>query len=135
MTCRIVSLYRRWPSLTAVCVAAAAVAGIQLMAMPGTSLAASGTAAISPTGELDCNGYSPVQAPVKPGGAICAEVHAHGQLYDNGWYIGHDEPTIQFYSRHPGSSTSITWVQTLPRDPRRLPTVNGPGRTSRTSSN
>jgi hypothetical protein len=60
---------------------------------------------------------------------ICAEVHGvgeYGQLYDNGHYIGHDEPTVQFYSSQPGSSTNVTWVQTLPRDPRALPTVRGP---------
>lgn len=49
-----------------------------------------------PAGELDCNGYSPIQHPVKPVGTLCAEVHsAGGQLYDNGYYIGHDEPTIR----------------------------------------
>ncbi len=70
-----------------------------------------------------------MQRPVKPGGTICAEVHGgseYGHLYDNGHYIGHDEPTMQFYSRRPGSSTDVTWVQTLPRDPRRPPTVRGP---------
>jgi hypothetical protein len=108
-------------------VAVTVLVAIQLLAAPGTSFAAArGPAAVSSTGEMDCNGYSPLQAPVKPGGTICAEVHANGQLFDNGWYIGHDEPTIQFYSHHPGSSTDVTWVQTLPRDPHRLPTVNGP---------
>ena len=34
---------------------------------------------------------------------------------------------MQFYSNQPGSSSDITWVQTLPRDPSKLPTVNGPG--------
>jgi hypothetical protein len=124
---------RSW-SLAATGIATAALAAVLLLATPGTGLAAGlGPAAasgIQPFGELDCNGYSPVQRPVKPGGTLCAEVHGaspSGQLYDNGWYIGHDEPTIQFYSRHPGSSTSVTWVQTLPRDPSALPTVNRQG--------
>ena len=80
-------------------------------------------------GELDCNGYSPVQRPVKPGGTICAEVHLAtdgGRFEDNGYYVGHDEPTVQFYSNQPGSSTNLSYVQTLPRDPRALPTVKGP---------
>ena len=120
-------------SLTAISMASATLAAILLLATPGTGFAAaSGPVAastIQPVGELDCNGYSPVQRPVKPGGTLCAEVHGApgGQLEDNGWYIGHDEPTIQFYSQRPGSSTNITWAQTLPRDPRKLPTVNGPG--------
>jgi hypothetical protein len=118
--------------LPAIGIAAAALAAVQLMAVPGASLAATPAPAaasgIKPTGELDCNGYSPVQHAVKPGGTICAEVHANGQLKDNGWYIGHDEPTIQFYSKQPGSSTNINWVQTLPRDPSAAPTVLGPGK-------
>ncbi len=126
---------RRRP-LFGISLAAAALAGIQLVAAP-----ASGQAATSPgpatashiraIGNLDCNGYSPVQRPVKPGGMICAEVHGigeYGHLEDNGHYIGHDEPTVQFYSNRPGSSSNVTWVQTLPRDPKKLPTVNGPGK-------
>jgi hypothetical protein len=134
MTRRIGSLRRSIKSLPAICIAAAALAAVQLMAMPGTSLAATPAPAsasasgIKPAGELDCNGYSPVQHAVKLGGTICAEVHANGQLKDNGWYIGHDEPTMQFYSKQPGSSTNITWVQTLPRDPAAAPTVLGPGK-------
>lgn len=83
------------------------------------------------TGDLDCNGYSKVQRPVKPGGLLCAEVHggsSDGHLYDNGHYIGHDEPTLQFYSNQPGSSTDVAWTQTLPREPFARPTVRGPGK-------
>ncbi len=120
--------------------AVAALAAAQFLAAPGASLAAArpmaplpqtAASSVAPAGELDCNGHSPVQRPVKPGGAICAEVHGggwQGHLADNGYYIGHDEPTIQFYSRRAGSATAVTWVQTLPRDPRPLPTVRGPGR-------
>jgi hypothetical protein len=123
---------RSWPFFT-VSLAAAALAAVQLIA-PGASLAAAGGSAaalnVHPVGNLDCNGYSPIQRPVKPGGIICAEVHGaggeSGQLEDNGHYIGHDEPTVQFYSNQPGSSTNVTYVQTLPRDPRQRPTVHGP---------
>jgi hypothetical protein len=109
-------------------------AAAQLIAAPGAGLAAprpaaAHTAHIAPVGWLDCNGHSPVQRPVKPGGIICAEVHGgseNGHLEDNGYYIGHDEPTMQFYSRRPGSSTRVTWIQTLPRDPGAPPTVRGP---------
>jgi hypothetical protein len=121
MTRRIGSLCRRQLSRSAIGIAVAALAALQLMAMPGTGRAATHapavTAGIQPTGEL--------------GGTICAEVHGgspDGQLYDNGWYIGHDEPTVQFYSNQPGSSTNLTWAQTLPRDPFALPTVRGPGK-------
>ena len=130
------SRYPRRRMVLGVSLAAAALAGLQLAAVPASGQAATspGPAAASPirpVGNLDCNGFSPAQRPVKPGGMICAEVHGvgeHGHLEDNGHYIGHDEPTVQFYSNHPGSSSDITWVQTLPRDPGKLPTVHGPGR-------
>jgi hypothetical protein len=133
MTRRTGSRYRRpWSFFTA-SLAVALLAGGQLMAGPGTSQAAArglgATSGIRPVGDLDCNGHSPVQRPVKPGGIICAEVHGlseYQRFLDNGHYIGHDEPTVQFYSRQPGSSTNVTYVQTLPRDPAALPTVHGP---------
>jgi hypothetical protein len=122
---------RRFWSLLALGVAVAALAAVQLTAAPGAAAARGPVAGsgIQPVGNLDCNGYSPIQRPVKPGGIICAEVHLggpYGHLEDNGYYIGHDEPTMQFYSDRPGSSNNLTWVQTLPRDPRKLPTVHGP---------
>jgi hypothetical protein len=94
-------------------------------AHPGTSAAYQG----STFGNLDCNGHSLIQHPIKIGGYICAEVHGgthNGHLEDNGYYIGHDEPLVQFYSNKPGSSTNLSYVQTLPRDPKALPTVHGP---------
>ena len=102
-------------------------------ARTGTSAAhkASGTSSYqgSAFGNLDCNGHSPIQHPIKIGGYICAEVHGgthNGHLADNGYYIGHDEPLVQFYSNKPGSSSNLSYVQTLPRDPKALPTVHGP---------
>ena len=99
----------------------------------GTSAAhkAAGTSSYqgSAFGNLDCNGHSPIQHPIKIGGYICAEVHGgthNGHLADNGYYIGHDEPLVQFYSNKPGSSSNLSYVQTLPRDPKALPTVHGP---------
>ena len=132
MTRKVSSRHLRSRPLLAVGLASAALVGISLVAAPGSVLAASGGAAAShirPVGELDCNGYSPVQRPVKPGGAICAEVHlapGGNRFEDNGYYVGHDEPTVQFYSNQPGSSTNLSYLQTLPRDPRALPTVKGP---------
>src|SRR6516225_2435660 len=120
---------------------AVVVAAAVALALPSAGLAASHTAArpgtasgasavhFPKTGMLDCNGHSPIQQPLKIGGYICAEVHGgtdNGHLEDNGYYIGHDEPLVQFYSNKPGSSTNLSYVQTLPRDPKALPTVHGP---------
>jgi hypothetical protein len=119
----------------------AASVAVTALAVPSASLAASHTraAAARPAsgtsykprgfGDLDCNGHSPIQHPIKIGDYSCAEVHGgphNGHLEDNGFYIGHDEPTVQFYSNKPGSSNNVSYVQTLPRDPSALPTVHGP---------
>lgn len=55
-------------------------------------------------GGLDCNGFSRISKNVKPYMA-CTDLHGAkgGRFYDNGWYIGHDEPTIQFFSNTPES--------------------------------
>jgi hypothetical protein len=50
-----------------------------------------------------------------------------GRFYDNGVYIGHDEPDMGFYSSRSGSGNNVTWSETLPRDPAAPPTVNSPG--------
>jgi hypothetical protein len=132
MTRTIGSLSPRSWSLSAASLAVAALTAVAL-ATPSAGLASVRAHAAGyrhrSVGNLDCNGHSPIQRPLKVGGYICAEVHGigrNGHLNDNGYYIGHDEPTLQFYSNRPGSSTNVTWVQTLPRDPRALPTVHGP---------
>ena len=112
----------------ALAVPSAGLAATESAARPGPSSGAS-AAHFPKAGMLDCNGHSLIQQPLKIGGYICAEVHGgtdNGHLEDNGYYIGHDEPTVQFYSNKPGSSNNIRYVQTLPRDPSVKPTVHGP---------
>jgi hypothetical protein len=87
-------------------------------------------------GALDCNGYSPIQQSVKPTGA-CTDIRGFanehnanlddGRFYDNGHYIGHDEPDLTFLSNRPGSGNDVTWTETLPRDPIAVPTGTNPG--------
>src|SRR5215469_14158403 len=58
----------------------------------------------APTGELDCNGFSPVQKEVRAN--LCTDIRGFagynnsntwgGKFYDNGHYIGHDEPDTTF---------------------------------------
>jgi len=76
-------------------------------------------------GGLDCNGWSPISHNVK-GPMVCADPHGpnHTRFYDNGWYIGHDEPSAQFYSSRPGSGNHMLWRFNLPkRDP--IPNQSG----------
>jgi hypothetical protein len=44
-------------------------------------------------------------------------------------YIGHDEPSLLFYSNKPGAGNNITWNLTLPKDPPTRPKQNGSGGT------
>ena len=50
-----------------------------------------------------------------------------GKFYDNGVYIGHDEPDTTFLSNAPGSGNNVNWTETLGRDPSALPTDVNPG--------
>ncbi len=81
-------------------------------------------------GELDCNGYSPIQQSVRRTMA-CTDPHGSartgGRFYDNGWYIGHDEPDLRFLSGLPGSGNDVTWTERLGTDPAQAPTVSSPG--------
>ncbi len=87
-------------------------------------------------GELDCNGMSLVQHSVRPT-MLCTDIRGFanldnantwgGKFYDNGRYIGHDEPDMTFLSNAPGSGNDVTWTETLGRDPAAHPTVAQPG--------
>lgn len=73
------------------------------------------------TGNLDCNGYSKIQKSLKTYN-ICTDFKGYdgGRGYDNGHYVGHDEPTVQFTSNVGGSGNNTQWDITLPKD-RALP--------------
>jgi hypothetical protein len=79
-------------------------------------------------GELDCNGFSPIQRSVKPT-MLCADpsLSRTVRLEDHEHYIGHDEPSVRFLSNRPGSGSNVTWAETLGRDPSALPSVQDPG--------
>jgi hypothetical protein len=119
----------------------AALAG--LLVGVALAVAFSGSAAAASTssskhaalGALDCNGFSTVQQSIKPTG-VCTDIRGFaketantedGRFYDNGHYIGHDEPDLTFLSNRPGSGNDVTWTETLPHDPAAAPTVGTPG--------
>ena len=56
---------------------------------------------------------------------LCTDTYTH-KSYD-GKYVGHDEPSILFYSKHPGAGNSSVYLLTLPKDPPTLPTQDGRG--------
>src|SRR5215470_14313460 len=96
----------------------------------GSPLAHAGMRGVAPHrfGEIDCNGLSPIQRPVRVT-LPCADPVGHGgyRFTDNGHYIGHDEPDIRFISTQPGSGDNVTWTERLGSDPSALPTVSHPG--------
>jgi hypothetical protein len=103
-----------------------------LRAAPGVHAAAAAGQSVKPnkTGELDCNGYSPIQKSVRRT-MLCSDLHGGiktgGRFYDNGWYIGHDEPDLRFLSTATGSGSNATWTERLGLDPAAAPTVTSPG--------
>jgi hypothetical protein len=65
-----------------------------------------------------------------PAKLACTDIRGfeHGErFYDNGHYIGHDEPSIRLLSSRPGSGGNVTFTERLPRDPKAKPTVSHPG--------
>jgi hypothetical protein len=97
--------------------------------------AAAETTSSSHFGELDCNGNSPLQQSVKLT-MFCTDIRGFaaanantwdGRFYDNGVYIGHDEPDMTFLSSEPGSGNNVSWLETLPQDPAHAPTDAHPG--------
>ncbi len=58
--------------------------------------------------------------------STCAD---NGINYD-GKYVGHDEPSLEFKSGIPGSGNDMTYVMTLPKDPKKQPNASGAGGTT-----
>lgn len=56
---------------------------------------------------------------------FCRELNLHTEYA--GKYIGHDEPSINFYSNVPGSGNSAVYLLTLPLDPPTPPVQDGGG--------
>ena len=59
--------------------------------------------------------------------AFCTETFDGTDYQGN--YVGHDEPSLLFYSATKGSGNSNIYFITLPRDPKTLPTQDGTGGT------
>jgi hypothetical protein len=103
---------------------------------PATMVAAASSYTPAARGSLDCNGFSPVQQPLRA--SECTDIRGDlgvdnantwgGKFYDNGHYIGHDEPDTTFQSKAPGSGGNVTWTVTLGKDPHAAPGDAKPGK-------
>jgi hypothetical protein len=110
------------------------IAAMFAIVLPGAASAAGGS--VPARGALDCNGDSLIQQALHAPTA-CADIRGFnnvsnantwdGRFYDNGKYIGHDEPDMTFLSDKSGSGNDVTWTEVLPRDPSAAPTVAHPG--------
>ena len=73
---------------------------------------------------------SPPNAPLyqcdEQTGILCAEARDNP---GDGYYVGHDEPSLLFYSNQPGSGFNQIYRLRLPRDPPRVPRQDGSGGT------
>jgi hypothetical protein len=58
--------------------------------------------------------------------SVCADPSAPV----NGYYVGHDEPSVEFKSDVPGSGNHMTYTMTLPTDPTTQPNASGAGSTT-----
>ncbi len=83
----------------------------------GLSLPVASASTFPKSGGLDCNGFSTVQAPVDLNLQCRQPLGPNGVYADNGYYVGHDEPTVDFYSNVPGSGNNMTYKFVLPQDP------------------
>jgi hypothetical protein len=80
-----------------------------------TSSAHAAKTAASPHATISCASGSP----------LCTEVADSEQVFGEGHYVGHDEPSTLFYSNQPGSGNQMRYELTLPRDPSPTPLSNG----------
>jgi hypothetical protein len=81
--------------------------------LAGGSLAAAATAQAQ-------NGGSPQAMNARScAGAhiMCAEVYDSDHVFGAGTYVGHDEPSLLFYSKQPGSGNQMQYHVTIPKDP------------------
>jgi hypothetical protein len=60
------------------------------------------------------------------GRSTCVDLWRHAP----GQYVGHDEPSVLFKSKVPGSGNNMTYTMTLPRDPKVQPNATGKGGTT-----
>jgi hypothetical protein len=54
---------------------------------------------------------------------LCVEVANPRSVFGSNKYVGHDEPSLLFYSNQPGSGNQMQYTMTLPKEPPATPAV------------
>jgi hypothetical protein len=133
---------RRWRLLLVPAMGIAVICQLSLTGSAGASTAATlaasaankaagsqGTVVPNKENELDCNGWSKEYRTVRHmAGMDCVDpISLAGgkanRFDDNGWYVGHDEPSVKFISSTPGSGNTMSYDMRIPVDPHAAPTV------------
>jgi hypothetical protein len=81
------------------------------LARPALVQPASASPSLNDAAGLDCNGWSSAPSDAVMVNHTCADPLNH---LDNGWYVGHDEPSLQFFSSVSGSANNLQYSFTLP---------------------
>jgi hypothetical protein len=127
---------RRWLALLAA-VGLFLAMGVLAEVAPSSSGASSPSSAgthwtpANKTSEVDCNGWSSKYSPVKASmRSLCTDpIQIKGgkaaRFIDNGWYVGHDEPSVKFISNTPGTGNTMTYYMEIPVDPTKAPAPSG----------
>ncbi len=56
-------------------------------------------------------------------GRLCTEVDNYDTIFGDNHYVGHDEPSVLFYSHTPGSGANMQYTGMLPKDPPPQPII------------
>jgi hypothetical protein len=95
-------------------------------ASPSAAVAAAAPAAIAPAGHSVTSTTARNLPRCSSSTMLCTEVYDSESVFGAGNYVGHDEPSVLFYSNHPGAGNHDRWTLTIPKDP---PHAVVPGRT------
>jgi hypothetical protein len=76
-------------------------------------------AALIPVGAVHSSAHASLHC--ERGTATCAELQDSEEVFGEGVYIGHDEPSLLFYSNQAGSGNRMKAELTLPTDPQPVP--------------
>jgi hypothetical protein len=97
------------------------------------AVAAAAAAVTSPagaaTGATTSTNASHPHIDCSQGRFMCTEVADSEQVFGKGHYVGHDEPSLLFYSNTPGSGNRMQYTGVIPNDP---PPTPIPGKRSYT---
>jgi hypothetical protein len=117
-----------------------AVATVGQLALSASAGAAHTVASVSRTAgtikpakvnNLDCNGwstkYTAASSAMKK---LCTDPLSDydgkaTRFYENGHYVGHDEPSVKFISSVKGSGNTMSYAMRIPKDPKKRPTPSG----------